>query len=147
MMVHLVHHADAVGPDIDTQRPISARGRAAVAALALLARDAGVSPSVIWHSGKLRARQTAEAFLTTCAPFAAFSAARGLLPDDPPEWMAQALVGESADVMVVGHMPHLARLARQLAPEADEFPLHGIVSFDRAADGTHTERWRAAPPP
>ena len=146
MIVHLVHHADALGPDVDAQRPLSARGFAQAAAVATLAKNAGVVPVVIWHSGKLRARQTAEAFLTTCAPFARFSAVRGLLPDDPPEWMVQMLSAEPADVMVVGHMPHLARLAHQCSPDVAEFPLHGVLSLERREDGTYVEWWRAVAP-
>ena len=61
MNLFLVHHGDAVGPEIDPQRPLSAVGRANVDRLATLAAARGARPSVVWHSGKLRARQTAEA--------------------------------------------------------------------------------------
>ena len=87
MRVYLVHHADAVGPDVDPQRPLSALGRTQAAALADRVRGAGFAPASIWHSGKLRARQTAEYFLQTCNPFAEFRMVRGLRPDDPPDWM------------------------------------------------------------
>ena len=50
-------------------------------------RRGGLKPDVIWHSGKLRARQTAEALWRHCNPLAEFSAARALQPDDPPEWI------------------------------------------------------------
>ena len=58
----LVHHGDAVGPGVDPMRPLSSVGRAATERLAGLAAQRGVKPDVIWHSGKLRARQTAELF-------------------------------------------------------------------------------------
>ena len=91
MHVVLVHHADAVGPEVDPQRPLSARGHEQAAAVAAAIRDAGIVPAEIWHSGKLRARQTGEAVLRACAPFAAFRMVRGLAPDDPPEWMRDEL--------------------------------------------------------
>jgi hypothetical protein len=28
-------------------------------------------------------------------------------------------------------MPHIARLARALAPDSAEFPLHGAIAFER----------------
>jgi phosphohistidine phosphatase len=140
-MVILVHHGDAVGPDVDPMRPLSAAGRAAVARLADDVAKRGVRPDVIWHSGKLRARQTAEYFRRATNPLAEFSAIRGLQPDDPPGWMCDRIAGEMRTVMLVGHMPHLARLLHALrrdrADEPLDFPLHGCVALD--ADG---ENWR-----
>ena len=53
MWLYLVHHADAVPADVDSTRPLSARGRAQAADVArrVAARKAG--PKAIWHSGKL----------------------------------------------------------------------------------------------
>lgn len=139
MRLYLVHHADAVGPDVDPSRPLSTHGRAGAEGLARRAAERGVKPDVIWHSGKLRARQTAEVFWRTCHPLAEFSATRGLQPDDPPRWISETLIGESRDIMLVGHMPHLALLLRLLVlgkPEAGapDFPQHGIVELQSTND-------------
>jgi phosphohistidine phosphatase len=148
-MVCLVHHGHAIGPEVDSMRPLSDRGRADVARLAEDARTRGVKPDVIWHSGKLRARQTAEAFWRACNPLAAFAAARGLQPDDPPSWMRDQLAGDPRSILVVGHMPHLPALLRLLCgdaadPPAFDFPLHGGVALE--ADGTQwKELWRIKP--
>src|SRR5579871_2777664 len=114
MHLFLVHHGDAVGPDVDPQRPLSARGRQAVERLAAAAAAHGAKPAVVWHSGKLRAKQTAEAFWRACNPFAEFSATRDLQPGDPPEWMRDRLRGESRDILIAGHYPHLPRLLNLL---------------------------------
>src|SRR4051794_10374733 len=95
--LYLVHHGDAVGPEIDPQRPLSTVGRASVDFLATKAAAHGVRPEVIWHSGKLRAKQTAEAFWRACTPFAKFSATRDLQPSDVPAWIRDRLVGETKD--------------------------------------------------
>jgi phosphohistidine phosphatase len=141
-MIYLVHHADAVGPEVDPARPLSDQGRAAALLLADEAARRGVKPEVIWHSGKLRARQTAEAFWKVCHPFATLTAERGLQPSDPPQWMHDRLIGEAREVMIVGHMPHLPRLLRALVGLSDEvaeptFPQHGIVALE--SDG---DRWK-----
>jgi phosphohistidine phosphatase len=146
MIAVLVHHSDAVGPAIDPQRPLSELGLRQAATLAAQARAAGVLPVVIWHSGKLRARQTADAFLRACNPMADVRMVRGLRPEDPPEWMRDELGAETRDVLLVGHMPHLAALARSLSPDAGEFPLNGVVAFSRSGDRSWTELWRLAPP-
>ena len=62
MILYLVHHGDAVPPDVDPRRPLSERGRQQVARLAEAAARRGARPGVVWHSGKLRSRQTAEEF-------------------------------------------------------------------------------------
>jgi phosphohistidine phosphatase len=149
MRLYLVHHGDAVGPDVDPMRPLSERGRADVGSLASRAAAHGVKPEVIWHSGKLRARQTAELFRQACQPLAECTAARGLQPDDPPHWAVDLLIEETRSVMLVGHMPHLPRLLRLLVagrPDAGfpDFPPHGIVELWAEKRGW-VEAWRDGP--
>ena len=141
MSLLLVHHGDAVGPNVDPMRPLSSIGRAATERLAGLAAGRGVKPDLIWHSGKLRARQTAELYWKACNPFAAITAERGLLPDDPPQWIHDRLVGETRSVLIAGHMPYLPRLLASLIGARDEarggFPRNGCVALE--ADG---DRWK-----
>ena len=127
-------------------QPLSGPGRAASARVAAAAADRGVSPDIIWHSGKLRARQTAELFWRACNPLAAFSAARGLQPTDPPRWMRDQLEDDSRSILLVGHMPHLARLLRVLCGEspdsaATDFPMRGCVALERQGE-IWREAWR-----
>ena len=145
-MIYLVHHADAVGPDVDPQRPLSIGGRAHADRLAAQAAGRGVKPVAIWHSGKLRARQTADAFWRACNPAAEFVAIRGLQPTDPPAWVRDRLIGETRDVMLVGHMPSLPEIHRLLIgaavePSSARFPLHGFVALEPDGDGWR-ECWR-----
>jgi phosphohistidine phosphatase len=138
-MIVLVHHGDAVPGHVDATRPLSSAGRAACERLARAAASRGVRPDAIWHSGKLRARQTADLFRQACNPLAPCTAVRGLHPGDPPAWMRDQLAGETRHIMIVGHMPHLPSLLSLLRADssAEEFPLNGVVALD--ADG---ERWR-----
>lgn len=126
-------------------RPLSGPGRAAVSRVAADAAARGARPELVWHSGKLRARQTADLFWRACNPLAAFSAVRGLQPDDPPSWMRDQLAGQTRSVMLVGHMPHLARLLHLLRGDPREtppdFPLHGCVALERDGEGWK-EIWR-----
>jgi phosphohistidine phosphatase len=138
--LYLVHHGDAVGPDVDPRRPLSAVGRLRVDRLATLAAQRSVNPDVVWHSGKLRARQTAEAFWRACNALAELAATRDLQPDDKPEWIADRLRGETRDVLIAGHFPHLPRLLNVLLKaETADFPPHGIVALATDDGG---EKWR-----
>lgn len=142
MNVFLVHHADAVAPHVDPQRGLSPLGRTQAEWLAGEARSAGIAPALVWHSGKLRSRQTAEAFLRACNPFASFRMIRGLGPDDPLDWISDAIEAEDVDVLLVGHMPHISGLAARLGQSGDPMPLHGLVWLERVGARTYNERWR-----
>ena len=148
-MIFLVHHADAVPPHVAPRRPLSDRGRAAAQLLAFDASRRAVRPEFIWHSGKLRARQTAEIFWQACNPFARMSAERGLQPTDPPEWMRDRFFGETRNLMVVGHMPNIARLLHLLIGEDIEtsglsFPMNGVVALEPNGE-RWIEEWRLTP--
>jgi phosphohistidine phosphatase len=147
MHLFLVHHGDAVGPEVDARRPLSTVGQMAVARAAADAAARGARPTVVWHSGKLRARQTAEAFWRACNALAEFSATRDLQPDDPPEWIRDRLRGETRDVLIAGHYPHLPRLLTLLltgrANAPVPFPQHGVVALVTEDDAqTWNELWR-----
>jgi phosphohistidine phosphatase len=140
----LVHHGDAVSPVIDTQRPLSVVGRDQAERMAEEAKARDFQPAAIWHSGKLRARETAQPFLRL-NPFAQFKMVRGLLPEDPPEMIRDALREEDRDIVLVGHMPSMPAIAQRLAG-SDEFPAHGIMALETKDGGlTWKELWRARP--
>ena len=130
-------------------RPLSDRGRVEVDMLAQKAAEHGAKPDIIWHSGKLRARQTAEAYRKRCNPLATFSATRGLQPTDPTNWIVDSIAGEAKHILLAGHFPHLPRLLGRLVtgnPDADpgQFPLNGVVALEQV-DGKWVERWRLQP--
>jgi phosphohistidine phosphatase len=134
MRLYLVHHGEALPPDTDPRRPLTPRGLEHAERLAAEAAEHGIKPAAIWHSGKLRARQTAEPFWRACNPLADFAAVRGLQPDDPPEWMRDRLLGEPRDLMLVGHMPNLPKVLSLLVDPRPErallwFPPHSLVAL------------------
>jgi len=147
LQVYLVHHGHAVGPDVDIRRPLSAAGRSASERVAAEAAARGMKPQVVWHSGKLRAKQTAEIFWRASNALAELSATKDLQPEDPAVWMRDRLRHESRDVLIAGHFTHLPRLLALMRGEQDgamaDFPLHGIVSLRSDDEGqTWTEGWR-----
>ena len=146
-MIYLVHHADALGPELDPQRPLSMAGRAHAERIAADAAARGVKPVAVWHSGKLRARQTADAMWRACNPAAEFAAIRGLQPNDPPDEIRARVAGETRDIMLVGHMPSLPRIFLQLlggegeSADTATFPQHGLVALEPIGD-QWKEKWR-----
>jgi len=143
MVIILVHHADAVTGIVDATRPLSELGRQQAASVSSRIVTRGVKPAAVWHSGKLRARETAEIYWHAVNPAATFAAQRGLQPDDDPENLADVLGVETDDLMVVSHYPLLPGLLRELTGADAAFPQHGAVALERV-DGKWIERWREA---
>ena len=143
MFLFLIHHGEAVGPDVDPRRPLSARGRAQAERAAAGAASRGAKPAVVWHSGKLRSKQTAEACWRACNPLAEFAATRDVQPDDSPQWIQDRLRAESRDIAIAGHFPHLPRLVARLLGGVEDFPPHGAVALATDDEGeTWREVWR-----
>ena len=108
MKLYLVRHATPVSADVDPERPLSDQGFMEARKSAETLRH--IRPTRIYHSGKARARQTAEAFSeATGAPV---EQADGLKPnDDPSIWAGRLKAATAHEVMLVGHLPYMARLA------------------------------------
>jgi phosphohistidine phosphatase len=138
LFLYLVHHGEAVDSQIDPRRPLSDQGRAVAERLAADTAARGVRPAAVWHSGKLRAKQTAEAFWRACNPLAEFTATRDLQADDPPEWIRDRVRGEARDILIAGHFMHLPKLLGLLVGRED-FPKHGVVALASDDDG---KTWR-----
>jgi phosphohistidine phosphatase len=146
LTLYLVHHGEAVGPEVDPRRPLSARGREQAERVAAEAAGRGARPAVVWHSGKLRAKQTGEVFWRACNPLAEFAATRDVQPDDPAQWIRDRLRAERRDIAIAGHFTHLPRLIALLLGGVEDFPLHGAVALATDDDGeTWKEVWRILP--
>jgi phosphohistidine phosphatase len=108
-MLFVVQHGQAKPEEEDPQRPLTARGADDVGRLARWAVDRlEVRPRRVIHSGKTRARQTAEIWGRLLDVDT--EEGDGLSPNDDPATWAHRLAGERDDLMLVGHLPHLARL-------------------------------------
>ena len=128
MEFFLVRHGDARSSSEDPRRPLSQRGLEEVEAVARAAAGR-IAVTAIFHSDKLRARQTAEIFTRFVPAGNGVKQISGLATDDDP-WIAKAeLETAEAPVMLVGHLPHLGRLASLLLSGDSERP---TVEFSTA---------------
>lgn len=128
-VLYLVRHGDAKSALEDPERGLSDRGVQSVQRLANWAAEAGLRVDEIRHSGKRRAEQTADILAEALRPTAPPRAQSGLAPNDDVRPVAQAMVGEPRNLMLVGHLPFLARLVGQLVLGSDG---QIIVGFDPA---------------
>jgi len=140
MQLFLVQHGEAMTKDQDPNRPLTVEGRASVRRTAELASRLAIDVAEIRHSDKLRAIQTArELERTLGAPTKQVS---GLDPNDDISGLRRELSWSKNNLLIVGHMPFLGRLAASLLCQDESSPvihfqMAGIVKLDRL-DGS---RW------
>ena len=142
MVIYLVQHGKARDKQQDPERGLSEEGRRQTLVVGRNLFDAGVAPMEIWHSGKTRARQTAEIlgrqlrFRSLVKPVAGMSS-----NDDPRRFAAQRLAGKD-QLMLVGHLPFMDSLAALLVTGSMEnrvcaFRNSAVVSLESDAEHKH----------
>ena len=140
MHVYLIQHAKAKTKDEDPQRGLTDEGIAeAQKCFAFFSRQ---DPKVdfVWHSGKRRAAQTAELLSGRLGFKGIVSEHASLSPNDDVREIAGVLRGSDRETAIVGHMPHLARLASFLL-SGDEsrvvirFRNAGVVCLEKDESG------------
>lgn len=110
MWVYLVQHGEAISEEDDPDRPLSERGLVEVHRVARKAAESGIVTAVrVVHSGKTRARQTAEAWGQALG--VPVDQAQDLSPRADASIWARRVAAQADDLMLVGHLPHLAELA------------------------------------
>jgi phosphohistidine phosphatase len=149
MNVYLVQHGEAEAESVDPARPLTAQGRADVGGVAAAAARLGVDVHQIRHSYKTRAEQTAAILGEALSPPGGVVPAPGLAPRDGVHPVAEMLAHELRPLMLVGHMPFMARLAGLLvAGDADcpvvRFRQGGIVCLV-LQDGRWSVDWVLTP--
>lgn len=151
MYLYLVQHAEAKSKERDPDRPLSDKGRADIQRVAMyVARHTDILVRQINHSGKTRARQTAEVLAEALQPTEGIADIPDLAPlDDPVVWVSY-LADTNRNLMLVGHLPHLSKLAALLlcqdeAKTVVKFQMGGVVCLGRDEEGNWSLRWMVTP--
>jgi phosphohistidine phosphatase len=109
MKLYLTRHGEAVAAEINSERPLSQLGQQQVKWIGAQLHARGIVVDKIYHSGIVRARQTAE-LLAPQVQAGSISQLSGLRPEDPVEPMEIAIADWTQPVMLVGHLPYMAYL-------------------------------------
>ncbi|UCH40093.1 MAG: phosphohistidine phosphatase SixA [Gammaproteobacteria bacterium] len=119
MKIYLVQHGEAEASEVDPERPLTEQGRSDVQRIASLLERTGIKAERMIHSGKLRARQTAEILAAAVAPGSALETSDQIKPNDDPAAFDLPKKPGDRDAMVVGHLPFMARLVAHLVAGSD----------------------------
>ncbi|MBI4611979.1 MAG: phosphohistidine phosphatase SixA [Planctomycetes bacterium] len=150
MRLYLVQHGEAHPEEIDRERRLTPKGEEEVRKVARFLAPRGLTVKAIWHSGKTRARQTAEILAEAVTAARGVEARRGLDPKDSVRPVAEEIHAAGEDILIAGHLPFLARLASVLVAGGEETPVvtfrYGcVVALERGEDGRWSVVWMVVP--
>lgn len=150
MLLYLVQHGEAKREEVDPARPLTEKGRNDVAKVGKFVAGAHVRVERIFHSGKLRALQTAEILGEAFQSSLDIAEMDGLSPLDDPLIWAERLQWMIESCVITGHLPHLQRLAALLLcgttdKKVVEFVMGGIVALERDDAGNWAISWMVRP--
>lgn len=126
MKIFLAQHAEAVDKEIDPERPISPLGEANATRVGSKVAENNIEIVAVRHSGKLRAKQTAEIYAERIG-VTDIKSVSGMAPNDDVGEFIRGLDKEG--VLYVGHLPHLDKTLTSLLCGNNG---HGVVEFKNA---------------
>lgn len=150
MKVYLVRHGEAVSSPFDPQKPLSEQGLADIRKVASFIKPLEISVEHIWHSGKLRAAQTAENLAGAVLVEKDCSEHKDLGPNDDVTIIADELEAYDTDLMIVGHLPFVAYLTSLLVigknpANVVAFDAGSIACLNRSNPGQWQIEWMITP--
>ena len=150
MRVFLVQHGQAKPKEEDPDRRLTDQGIADVQRIVAFLQPLKLNLEVIWHSGKSRAEQTAQLLASAVATRQGVVERDGLSPNDPVKPIQKAIQAFDGDVMIVGHLPFLERLAALLVTGDDGrrvvgFQYGAVICLDHDADADWRIAWMMTP--
>ncbi len=138
MALYLVQHGKSLPKEQDPEQGLSAEGAADVQRIAGVAGQYGVRVGLIQHSGRKRAKETADILEAALHPEKGVQMRSGIDPLDEVASLANDL-NNADDLMLVGHLPFMERLTSYLITGSVErlvfkFQNGGILCLDQDPD-------------
>jgi len=148
MRLYLVQHGEARSEAEDPERSLTLRGEEETRKVSDAAKRLDIRPSRIYHSGKKRADQTA-GIIARALDLSA-QPGQGLNPNDAVRPWVERISSETEDLMIVGHLPFLEKLASFLVcgdegAKAVLFRYSAILCLDKKEPGRWAVDWVLRP--
>ena len=150
MYLYLVRHGEALTKEEDPERGLSAEGRESIRKISAFMKGLGIQVKQVFHSGKKRAMQTALIFSENIQSDRGVLETDGLAPMDDPEIWYERISRFNENVMLVGHLPHLAKVSSMalcggMETKALDFSAGSIVCLKRSDDNAWAVDWMMKP--
>lgn len=149
MKIYLARHGEAVAKDVDALSPLSAKGNSDIEKMARFLSTQNIHVACIFHSSKLRAKQTAN-ILSSAIKSDSIEERSNLDPLDLVSPIASEIILANQDMLYVGHMPFMGKLIGRLiaSDEANDivaFQPGTLVCLTRTSNSDWSIAWTLNP--
>jgi phosphohistidine phosphatase len=150
MRLYLVQHGKAKPKQEDADRHLSEEGSRETQSMAEFIKPLNLQVEAVWHSGKPRAVQTGEILASAIKTKADLTQHNGLAPNDPVKPVIKYIKQLQGDLLIVGHLPFLSKLAAKLLTGDEEtevvaFRNSGIVCLESDSESESKLAWMVTP--
>ncbi len=151
MHLYIIRHGEAKSAGEDPEKSLSEKGIKDVEKIgSFIEEHIFINVKRIYHSSKKRSFQTAEILETYIDPPDGLRISEQLDPMADPGFWEDEIKNHTDDLMIVGHLPHVERIASLLlfdTPEKDiiNFQTAGLACLNRDDEGIWTLRWMITP--
>lgn len=151
LKLYLVRHAEPKRREEDPERSLTEKGWSDIRRVAaFLSKHEGIHVKSIIHSGKARARQTAEALAEHLKPGNGIREMKGLKPLDEISFWVDELGATEEETMLVGHLPYLSTLSSYLLCHEEDcriidFKSGSVACLERNENGDWSLQWMVGP--
>jgi len=142
MKLYLIQHGLSLPEEKDPKRPLSAEGEEETQKTAEFLKTKGITVDCIWHSSKLRAIQTAQ-IISKFIRCPEILERHDLNPLDSVSKFAEEIKFLNKDLMIIGHLPFLEKLAALLVTGTESYKIvafkySGVVCLE------YSDTWKIA---
>ena len=142
MRLYLIRHGISLPEEKDPEKSLSQEGKEQTQRIAEFLKTKSIKVDAIWHSPKLRAIQTAQ-IISKSIFCPEIQERNDLNPLDSVEKFPEEIQSLNKDLMIVGHLPFLQKLAPLLlsGSETNQFISYknsGMVCLE------FTDTWKIA---
>ena len=140
MKLYLVQHGLSLSGEVDPEKSLSPEGEAESRNIAAFLKEKGIRVDLFWHSPKKRAVQTAQILAETIS-CPETQERKDLNPLDPVGNFPAEIKALEKDLMIVGHLPFMQKLASLLLSGDENKELvsvrnSGVICLE------HTDSWK-----
>jgi phosphohistidine phosphatase len=150
MKLYLMRHGEALSSQEDPERGLSDNGKLKITLLAEHLKQKGLMFKHIYHSEKLRAKQTAEMVAKIVSPEVQIKLLQNILPTDDPILIFDEINSWTEDSLVATHLPFIPNLISLLTGQdafltSISFETGTVVCLDKKSDTRWKINWTTSP--
>jgi phosphohistidine phosphatase len=142
MKLYLIQHGISLSEEKDPEKSLSPEGKEETQRTAEFLKTKNIEVDAVWHSPKLRAAQTAQIIVSSIICLE-IQQRDDLNPLDPVKNLPQEIKSLNKNLMIIGHLPFLQKLASLLLSGSEtnqfiSFKNSGVICLE------YIDNWKIA---